>query len=115
MFTQPLNMAKLTRSKRAKRKTKDVTTPRPARNVVEIGDIFAIHDGVPRHRNSISQEDQKKVMQLFRHVKPNTQHFVVPSKIKAAVLRIAKMNFPEYQIRTSTNKTKGTVSVWRVK
>lgn len=76
-------------------------------------DLFKLMDGLPTNRLRSTPEEQEKVLKLLSSMKVNKQHFVIPVRLKSTVLRLVQNNHPEYVVRTSYNKDKGTVSVWR--
>jgi len=78
-------------------------------------ELFKLVDGLPVNRLRSTPEEQEKVLKLLSSMKVNKQHFVVPVRLKSTVLRLVQNNYPEYVVRTSYNKDKGTVSVWRTK
>lgn len=72
-------------------------------------------EGLPMNKMKATPDEQDEILAYLTNLQPNKQHLVIPLRLKSAVLRIATNNFPEYKMRTSLNKPKGTVAVWRAK
>lgn len=76
---------------------------------------FPVMSGVPLTQIRATEEEQTKIYNTLNLLKPGDNHSVLPIRFKSAVLRITQKHFPNYKIRTSTNKAKNIVMVWRTR
>lgn len=76
--------------------------------------MFKIVEGIPLARVKANDDEVKGIVYNLSLLIANKNHFLVPSRLKSATLRLAKINFPSYKMRTSFNRSKGTVSIWRI-
>src|SRR6478735_2226461 len=107
-------------AKKAAKKSAKKTSPRTTRIVVASNvkitkDAFKLIEGLPLARLQSTPEEQDMIYNTLAVLQANKQHFVVPPRLKSTVLRMAQRDFPQYVLRTSFNKAKNTVAIWRTK
>lgn len=78
-------------------------------------DSFPVIDGIPRTHHRATPEQEARILNTLSRLKPGKNHGEVPSTLKSATKRLVEKNFPSWDFRTSYNKKKHIVRVWRNK
>lgn len=106
---------KTARKKATKKSAKAGKKVYTKRNSVDGVIISPVMDGVPMTNLRATETEKQQILTILPTLEPNRNHFVVAARLKGSVLRLASTEFPKYEMRTSLNRAKGIVSVWRVK
>ena len=75
--------------------------------------VFKLVEGIPKSTYGLSESVFNSLVSNLRDMQPNKNHLPFSLSHKLMVGKIIKDNFPDYVVKYSTNKEKGTCAVWR--
>lgn len=78
--------------------------------------VFKLEEGLPLSRRTFMLEAMRpKLDAMLKQLEPSKRHLVIDLKYKNSLLKYVKDNNEKWVVRTSTNKAKNTVAIWRIK
>lgn len=97
----------------APKKTSSITVGTERHNEQHKSSLITVHEGVPDHYVKSTESERQDIIANLALLKPNKNHMVLPMRLKTTVIRLWHSHYPHIKIRTSNNKEKKTISVWR--